>query len=183
MLLEQVGHLVGAVDDEHALAVVAAARGLEHDRPADVVGEGGDRRGRCDASAQAGCGSPASASARRSTSLSCAWTSAAGPGRDPVAGRLQGAQVLGRHVLVVEGDDGGAVGERRQGGEVAVVAEPDVGGDQGGGLGRVGGQHAQRLAEGDRRLVRHPGQLPAADHRHDGQAGARVEGAAMVARG
>ena len=34
--LEEVGHLVGAVDDEHALAVVAAARGLEHDRPADA---------------------------------------------------------------------------------------------------------------------------------------------------
>ena len=57
-----------------------------------------------------------------------------------------------------------------------MVADPDVGGDQGGRLGGVGGQHAQRLPERDRRLVRHPGQLPAADHRHDGRAGARIEG-------
>ena len=57
-----------------------------------------------------------------------------------------------------------------------MVAEPDVGGDERGGLVRVGGEHAQRLAEGDRRLVGHPGQLPAADHRHDGQAGTRVDG-------
>ena len=67
------------------------------------------------------------------------------------------------------------VGEPLQRREVAVVAEPDVGGDEGGGLRRVGGQHAQRLAERDRRLVGHPGQLAAADHRDDGQPGARVE--------
>ena len=83
--------------------------------------------------------------------------------------------MLGRHVLVVEGDDGGAVGQRPQVGEVAVVADPDVGGDERRRLGRVGGQHPQRLPQRDRGLVRHPGQLPAADHRHDGRAGARIE--------
>ena len=108
--------------------------------------------------------------------MSCAWTSAAGPGRDPVAGPLEGVQVLGRHVLVVEGHDRAPSARRSQRGQVAVVADPDVGGDERGRLVGSGGQHAQRLAERDRRLVGHPGQLPAADHGDDGQAGARIEG-------
>ena len=42
-------------------------------------------------------------------------------------------------------------------GEVAVVAEDDVGGDEGGRVVRVGREHPQRLAERDRRLVRSSG--------------------------
>ena len=99
-----------------------------------------------------------------------------GSGRDPVAGRLQRAQVLGGHVLVVEGDHGGALGEREQGVEVAVVAEADVRGHEGGRLVGAGGEDPQRLAERDGGLVRHPGQLAAADHGDDGQSGARVDG-------
>jgi hypothetical protein len=97
-------------------------------------------------------------------------------GRDPVTGPLERVQVRGRHVLVVEGHDGGAVGEALEGRQVAVVTDPHVGGHERRGLGRIGRQHPQGLPEGDRRLVRHPGQLPAADHRHDGRARARVEG-------
>ena len=88
-------------------------------------------------------------------------------GGDPVAGVLQGAQVLGRHVLVVEGDDGGAVGDPLQGGEVAVVADVHVGRDQRRRLVRSCRQHPQRLAESDRRLVRHPGELATSDHGDD----------------
>ena len=51
----------------------------------------------------------------------------------------------------------------------------DVGGDQRGGFVRAGGEHPQRLAERDGRLVGHPGQLAAADHGDDGQAGAGIE--------
>ena len=74
----------------------------------------------------------------------------------------QRPDVLGRHVLVVEGDHVAALGEGAQRGEVGVVAVLDVGGDQRGAV--VGGEreHAQRLAEGDRGLVGHPGQLAAA---------------------
>jgi hypothetical protein len=56
-----------------------------------------------------------------------------------------------------------------------VVAEVDVRGDECGRVGGVGSEHAQRLPEGDRRLVRHPRQLPAADHRDDGQAGSVID--------
>ena len=112
---------------------------------------------------------------RRRTSLSCAWTSAAGPGATRWPASSSALQVLGRHVLVVEGHDGGAVGAREQSGQVVVVAQLDVGGDERGGLVGIAGQHPQRLAERDGRLVRHPGELTAADHRHDGQARARVE--------
>ena len=179
--LEQVGHLVGAADDEHALAVVAAPRGLQHDRPPDAVGEGGDLvDGR-----HLGPGRlrlPGLGERPAQHELVLRVDQRRGARGDAVAGLLEGVQVLGRHVLVVEGHDGGAVGEALQGGQVAVVADLDVGGDERGRLGRVGGQHPQRLPEGDRRLVRHPGQLPATDHRHDGRAGARIEGAAMAAR-
>ena len=75
------------------------------------------------------------------------------------------------HVLVVEGDDVAALGERAQRGEVGVLAVPHVGGDERGAVVRALGEHAQRLAEGDRGLVGHAGQLAAAHHADNGQTG------------
>ena len=87
---------------------------------------------------------------------------------DPV-GR-QRVQVLGRHVLVVEGDHLAALGDRAQVGEVGVVADELVGDD-------LRGRDAVRLrqqAQGDphrrRGLGEHPGQLAATD---DGDGGGR----------
>ena len=175
MGLEQVGDLVRAVDDEDALAVVAAPRRLQHDGPADVVGEGGGlvdgahlRPGRL---RLAGIGERAA-----QDQLVLGVHQGRRPRRDPVARALQGVQVLGRHVLVVEGDDRGAVGQALEGSEVAVVTDLHVGGHEPRRLARFGHQHPQRLAEGDGRLMRHARELSTADHGHDRQPGARIEG-------
>jgi hypothetical protein len=80
------------------------------------------------------------------------------------AGGRQRLEVLGRHVLVVEGDDLAAAGDPGQRVEVAVVADLVVRDD----LGRRDAfglrQQPQRDAEGRRGLGHHPRQLPAADH-------------------
>ena len=47
------------------------------------------------------------------TALSWAWTSASGPGAYGDAVRLERVEVVGRHVLVVEGDHAGASVTRR----------------------------------------------------------------------
>lgn len=87
-------------------------------------------------------------------------------GPDGHAVGLQGPQVLGRHVLVVEGDHIAAGREAAQRVEVAVVAEDGLGDHlRGGVLGRVG-EEFEPDPERDARLVCHPGQLPAADHAH-----------------
>ncbi len=172
--LEQVGHLVGAGDDEHAPAVVAPARRLEDDRPPHLLGELrrrvhrahlGPRRLRL----------PGGGERPAQHQLVLGVDQRVGAGGDAHAVGGQRPQVLGRHVLVVEGDHGGAVGEGAQRVEVAVVADPDVGGDQGGGLAGVGGEHPQRLPERDGGLVGHPGQLAGPHHGDDGQAGAWVD--------
>ena len=45
------------------------------------------------------------------------------------------------------------------------------------------GEHPQRLAERDRGLMGHPGQLPAADHADHGQSGIRAAGGAWAVQG
>ena len=118
--LQPVLGLVRGGDDAHALAVVATARGLDHDRPADLVAEGLQRRPRPSPAPTAGrrrrSGEPA-----RIASLSWAKTQRRGAGvqRDPVG--LQGRQHVGRDVLVVERDDVAVAGERPHGLEVGVV--------------------------------------------------------------
>ena len=67
-----------------------------------------------------------------------------------------------------------------QRGEVGVVAVPDVGGDQRGAVVGDWREHAQRLAEGDRGLVGHPGQLAAAHHADNGQTGPGIHSAASL---
>ena len=82
------------------------------------------------------------------------------------------AQVVLRHLFVVEGDRGAPARERAQGSQVGGGPRPDVRADERSRVGGVGGEHAQRLAEGDRGLVRHPRELPGADHPDHGE-GAR----------
>ena len=99
----------------------------------------------------AGTARPSSVSRARITDLSWACTSASGPGRTTTPLGLQGAQVLGRHVLVVEGEHVAALGERVQ--RLEVVSSPiSVPGTTWAALScGVAGQHPQRDAELDRR--------------------------------
>ncbi len=93
------------------------------------------------------------------------------PGTYGDAVRLERVEVVGRHVLVVEGDHGGTVGDLPERREVGVVADQLVGDDLGGGDALGLGEQAQREAERDRGLGHHPGQLPAPD---DGERGSAV---------
>ena len=77
-------------------------------------------------------------------------------------------------MLVVEGHRVAALREPLQRGQVVGPAVLDVGGDQPGRLVRPDGQHLERLAERDRGLVGHAGELAGAHHPDDGQAGAGV---------
>ena len=108
----------GAVEHPHAAPVVAAADRLEHHRPAVLGAEPLRRRAGSRTAANAGTASPSPASRSRITSLSWACSSAAGAGCTGDPGRDQRAQVLLRHLLVVEGDRGAAAGEGAQRGQV-----------------------------------------------------------------
>ena len=87
-------------------------------------------------------------------------------------------------MLVVEGDHVAALGEgraarrgrcgRRTGRRRRPARRRPSG---------VGAEHTQRLAEGDRGLVGHPGQLAATDHADDGQTGTGIHSAASLAGG
>jgi len=99
-----------------------------------------------------------------------------------VAFHRQRQQVLARHVLVVEGEHVDRGRELPQRVEVGVVPQRDVAGDEPRGFVLARGEHAQGLAEGDRRLVGHPGQLAAAHHAHDGQTGVFVHSADQTRR-
>ena len=83
----------------------------------------------------------------------------------------QGVEHRGRHVLVVERQCVGARRRPAQGVEVGVLADHHIGGDLGGGIVGADGEDSQALAEGDRRLVGHPGQLSAANHGDDRRSG------------
>ena len=91
----------------------------------------------------------------------------AGPDGDAVG--LELLEDRRRHVLVVEGQDVAAAGERRHGGRVAVVADRRTGHDLRGGVVRVGREHPEPEAERDRRRLHHPRQLAAADDAHEGE--------------
>ncbi len=91
------------------------------------------------------------------------------PRMDDDALRGQRSNVLTRHVLVVEGDDVAALGEAHERVEVGVVANHCVGRDEGRAVVGRGREHAQRLAQRDRGLMRHPGELAATHHADHGQ--------------
>jgi hypothetical protein len=91
---------------------------------------------------------------------------------DPVGGKCP--DVLVGDVLVIPGHHVAAGREAAQVLQRAVVADLDIVGHEGRPVvGRVG-QHPQRLAERDSRLVGHSRQLPGPDHAHDGQSGPGV---------
>ena len=176
----QPGRLARRADDPYTAAVIPAAGDLDHARPAVGVAERDDPLRPCGVVGgqhlegrhrHAELGQPGP-----HEHLVLRVLQRVGPRIDGVALGDQGADVLARHVLVVEGDDVAAVREPAQGVQVGVVADHHVGSDQGGAV--VGGhrQHPQGLAERDRGLVRHPGELTAADHPDPGHAGAFIHG-------
>ena len=77
-------------------------------------------------------------------------------------------EMLRGHVLVVERQRVGTDRCAAKSVEVGVAAEHDVGADLSCRLVRSPGEHSERLAQGHRRLVSHPGQLSATDHGDDG---------------
>ena len=89
-----------------------------------------------------------------------------GPGSHRQVG-LERVQVVGRHVLVVEGDHLAAGGDLAQGGEVGVVAHQLVGDHLCCAHARRLGEQPQRDAQRGGGFGHHPGQLAAADHGHD----------------
>ena len=87
-----------------------------------------------------------------------------GAGADGDAVRLQGPQMLGRDVLVIEGDHVAAARERTQRVQVAIVADDDIADHLGRRVLRGVTEELEPDAEGDARLVGHTGELTAADH-------------------
>jgi len=104
-------------------------------------------------------------------------------GPDCRGGPGQPGQRRGGHLLVVERDH---VAAGREGGQViraAVVADPGALADQGGAVGRAGGQDPEPDAQAGRRLAGHPGQLARADHADHGYRPARRGGRLRRRRG
>jgi len=171
---------VGRVENPDPSAVIPAASGLQDDRPTVLGSERRDRRDevaawiyhRVGRYRQAQLGEPGPHQRLVLRELERIRS-----GMDRMTIGDEGADVLAGHVLVIEGDDVTALGEAAQRGKIGVLADHHIWGDERGAV--VGGdrQHAQGLAECDAGLVRHPRQLPAADHPHPGHAGARVHGA------
>lgn len=87
--------------------------------------------------------------------------------------RHESLEVLGGHLLVVEGESVGTGRGRAERIEVVVVPEDDVGADLSCRLVGTRGEDAKSLSEFDCGLVSHSGELPAADHRHHGHSGRR----------
>ena len=172
---EYVGRAVGrVVDDPDALAVVAAAGRLEHDRPADLGRERGEVGRRARPAPSAGTACPARPAAARIAALSCAKRSAAEPGRTATPSAASAAMCSFGTCSWSKVTTSQPTREGAQVVQRAVVADHDVRRDERGAVvGRVG-EDAQRLAEGDRGLVGHPRELAGAHHADDGQPGARV---------
>ena len=108
-----------------------------------------------------------------------------GPGADGDAVRLQGPQVLGRDVLVIEGDHVAAAREGTQRVQVAIVADDDLADHLGRRVLRSVTEELESDAEGDARLVGHTGELTAADHadyreRHASRVSAAIRRARTV---
>lgn len=83
-----------------------------------------------------------------------------GPGADGDAVRLQGTQVLGGYVFVIEGDHVAAPRELTQRVEVAIVADDDIADDLRRGILRGVTEELELDAERDARLVCHTSELP-----------------------
>ncbi len=165
--LHDLAGLVDVGDDPHALAVVAAARGLEHDRPTGLLGEGGDVF-------EGGHGTPERGGraqfrhTRPHAELVLGEAQGVAARTQQPTGLLHGAQDGFGHVLVVEGDHVVGLGEGQDVVEPAVVTQGDVTADQGRAVVRTGRQDGEVHPQGDARLVGHSGELTSTDHSHAG---------------
>ena len=131
--------------------------------------------------ANRGTGTPSAVSRRRITSLSCACSSASGPGRTVTpastsARRCSCGTPSWSKVTAAVPTAKARIAARSR-------AVRDVAADQGGGLAGCGREHPQRLPERDRGLVRHAGQLACADHAHDRQGWRNVHGVGSLREG
>ena len=162
---EGVGALLGRVDAPHTLAVVPATGGLED---AGVAERGHLRRGADHR--VAGTRNTERGEAGAHDGLVLGVHQRLGTGTHSELG-LQRVEVVGRHVLVVEGHHRAALGHRAQRLQVAVVADCVVGDHLGRAHALGLGEEPERDAERRGRLGEHPGQLPAPDHRDRGGEG------------
>jgi len=173
-------HLAGVVErvaHPHALAVIAAARRLEHQRPAHLGAEGRERldwiwRRRQIRPPRAWHAQRGEPHAHRRFVLREAQRARPRLHRDTVGGQRR--DVFDGYVLVVEGHHVAASREGTQILERAEVTYDDVGRNERRAVLRRVCQDSQRLAERDGGLVRHTGQLAGADHADDRQSGALV---------
>lgn len=169
---ERLGGLRLGVHDPHALAVVAAADGLEDDGETLALRRERGHVGRIRHDAVAWAGDADRVEPRAHHALVLGVHQRLGPGADGHAVGLQGPQMLGGHVLVVEGDHVAAAREVTQCVQVSVVADDDVAHHLGRGILRGVTEELEPDAERDARLVCHTSELTAADHadyreRHD----------------
>ena len=161
--LEGGGTVLGSVDEPDALAVVPAARGLQDARASPKRDSTSATE---ETSALRGQGTPSSARRGPHHALVLGVHQRVGPGPHGQV-RLERVQVVGGHVLVVEGDHLAAGGDLAQRGQVGVVAHHVVGDHLGcAHPGRLGEQ-PQRDAQRRGGFGHHPGQLAATDHGHD----------------
>lgn len=161
---ERFGRVLLGADHPDTLAVVSAADRLQDDREAADLGR--ERRGvgrvRHDAVAGAGHTDRRELGAHHPLVLGVHQRVGTGTHGDAV--RLQGPQVLGRDVLVIEGDHVTAAREGTQRVQVAIVADDDFAHHLGRRVLRGVAEELESDAEGDTRLVGHTGELTAADH-------------------
>ena len=172
----------GDLGHPDAPAVVAAESQLEHERPAHLLAERRQirlamRRRRQVDPGRAGDAQIGQAGAHGGLVLGVTQRVRARVHLDAVGG--QSCDVLVRDVFVVERDDVTTGRELPQHIEGAVVAHHDVGRHERGAVIGRRGQDAQRLPQGNCRLMGHTRQLPRSDHADDRQSGAGVH----VARG
>lgn len=164
------GRIARGAADPDAAPVVPTPDRLEHDRPAVLRGELLDVGGRPDPppgrARGADLGQPL---AHHRLVLGVYERVGAGVHGEAVLD--QGTDVLGGHVLVIEGDRVAPLGEVTQVRQGPVVAQAHVGDHAGGALVRGVGQDPKLDAEGDGRLLGHPGQLARSDHADDGSDG------------
>ena len=155
--------LGGGLAHPHALAVVAAADRLEHDRPASRPRTPRRRRW-SRTGANRGQAMPSPVSRSRIASLSWVYRERRCGRAGPDAGALERGQVRAGHVLVVERDHVAPGRERGNISQASDSPQPIPAADLGGALLRRAGQHPEADAEADRGLAGHPGELAAAYH-------------------
>ena len=154
--------LFGGIQNEYALAVVAAARGLQHHGPADFIAEGEQLvQGRN--LSPAGVRQPQTLNSGAHQELVLSVLESFGTGLNIHTLRHEGAQKFSGHMLMVESDDILAASKFAEGVQIFVV--PD-----GGGTYRCHGADGGRLCENLQVEAKvsccgchHAGQLASAD--------------------